>query len=159
MPATSAAIQTTPEPAKPSQWVDSGPSVKPSTPPAWPGRRGSHWYRRVHSSEQLAAINSTSPAQKAARGHRGAATAASPSRRTARARLDNQARKPTGTSHHTDQPNRNSPRSENQAPTMPALLRSGAPSPEVEKPGSPRWCVNSASSSSSQATAPMINAA
>ncbi len=138
MPTTSAAIHSTPEPAKPSQCVDSGPSVNPSTPPAWPGSRGSHWYRRVHSSAQLAAISSARPTQKAARGSIGADNTASPSRRSARARLDSQARSPTGISHQTDPPKRNSPRSDNQAPSMPALLRSGSPSPEVEKPGSPR---------------------
>jgi hypothetical protein len=46
--------------------------VKPSTPPAWPGSCDSHWYRRVHSSAQLAAISSARPIQKAARGSSGA---------------------------------------------------------------------------------------
>ena len=35
-PSTSAAIHATPEPAKPSHFIDSGPSTAPSTPPAWP---------------------------------------------------------------------------------------------------------------------------
>ena len=102
MPATSAAIHSTPEPAKPSQCVDSGPSVKPSTPPAWPGRCGSHWYSRVHSSDVLAAISSARPTQKAARGTALGRGGAPLGRAPPAPGVDSQARRPTGTSHQTE---------------------------------------------------------
>ena len=53
-----------------------------------------------------------------------------------RANADNQARPATSGSHHTEWPSMKSAKSDVQAPNWPALLRSTAPLPEVEKPGS-----------------------
>jgi hypothetical protein len=102
LPTTSIAIHSTPEPAKPSQVIDQGPSVTPSTPPAWPGSAVSHWYRRDHSSAALATISSTRPTATLPRG--GGAPPVSP--RRWRASADSQARAATGSSHQAEKPNR-----------------------------------------------------
>jgi hypothetical protein len=129
------------------------PSTAPSTPPAWPpGTAASQRYRRVHSRPQLAASSSTSPAQNHQAGMDGDSSASGP--RRLRASRASQARAPTSNSHQAEWPNRNSARSEAQAPSSPAQLATGAPVPEVEKPGSvARWLAR-ASSISSHSTPP-----
>ncbi len=101
-PSTSAAIQATPEPANPSQRIENGPSSAPNTPPAWPpGNWPSNRYSRVHSSAQLAAINSSSPSQKAERGKRVGCTGASCAR-SHPASADSHSRRPTTGNHHAE---------------------------------------------------------
>jgi hypothetical protein len=106
MPATSAAIHSTPEPAKPSQRIDSGP--------ACPARRRHGRAAAAPSgtgasipAPQLAAISSTRPSQKASAGQQRRKRALAVLRGcNAQRQADSQARRPTGTSHQTEKPNR-----------------------------------------------------
>jgi hypothetical protein len=62
------AIHSTPEPAKPSQRIDRpAPAHVAQHAAGMAGHGGSQRYRRVHSSAQLAASSSTSPARTPAR--------------------------------------------------------------------------------------------
>jgi hypothetical protein len=104
-PATSMAIQRTPDPAKPSRFWLARPRTRPITPPAlppatWP----SHWYRRVHSSEALAASSIARPSHIVHTGRTwiGATGAAPLCARSVRAKAPSQARAPTTIAHQTE---------------------------------------------------------
>ena len=161
---TSAAIHSTPEPAKPSQLHGSAApsSVAEHAAGVAAGSRASHRYRRVHSSAALAASSSARPSQNSQRAASRRPAGAPDARRAQhpRASAPSQARsadqhQPTRPSSRTGR----SARSESQAPSAPALLCSGAAAARGGEGRRRRRCAWPApAAASSHSTAPASSA-